>query len=336
MPPTDATANVAEAVGEVAAAISDADSIFIAAHENPDGDAVGSLLALRAILIALGKTVHAATPTSPPDRFAFIDGFEAILTEPPDEPADLGIALDCDGADRLGDLKDAIFASRTVIDVDHHGGDNTFGDIQLVDSGAAATAVLVWKVARELGAGELSPSQASALYVALIADTGCFRFTNTSPEAMRLGAELIAAGADPSDLARRVFTIRPMEAVKLEARALSSLTTADGVAIATLTYDDFAEVGAQPELTEGIIDGFRDALGVRAAALLKETEPGVWQVSMRGNGVDVAGVARSFDGGGHMFAAGCTIEGEREDVIARLSEALQEAVDVSQGDALDA
>ncbi|MFO8081285.1 MAG: bifunctional oligoribonuclease/PAP phosphatase NrnA [Armatimonadota bacterium] len=336
MPPTDTTADFAEAVAEVAAAISDAESIFIAAHENPDGDAVGSLLALRAILIALGKTVHAATPTAPPDRFAFLDGFEAILTEPPAEPADLGIALDCDGADRLADLKDAILASATVIDVDHHEGDNTFGDIQLVDSGAAATAVLVRKIARELKAGELSPSQASALYVALIADTGCFRFTNTSPEAMRLGAELIAAGADPAELARRVFTIRPMEAVKLEARALSSLTTTDGVAIASLTHDDFAEVGAQPELTEGIIDGFRDALGVRVAALIKETEPGVWQVSMRGNRVDVAGVARSFGGGGHRFAAGCTIEGERAGVIARLSEALQEAVDVSQGAALDA
>jgi phosphoesterase RecJ-like protein len=119
-----------------------------------------------------------------------------------------------------------------------------------------------------------------------------------------------------------------MEAVRLEARALSSLEEMEGgVAIAALTHDDFAEIGAQPDMTEGIIDNFRDALGVCAAALIKETEPGVWQVSMRGNGVDVESVARQFDGGGHTFAAGCTITGERDEVTRRLSAALQAAVE---------
>jgi len=327
MTATDTAVRDAGVLAELARAIADADSVFVAAHENPDGDAVGSLLALRAILVSLGKKVHVATPTRPPTRFAFLDGIESVVTEPPAEVADLGIALDCDGSERLADLEDALLASATVIDVDHHGGPNTFGDIRLVDPEAAATALLVREIARELGVSELTRDVATALYVGLIADTGCFRFTNTSPEAMRLGAELIAAGADPSDLARRVFTIRPMEAVLLEGRALSSLSTVNGgVAIAALSRDDFTETGAQPELTEGIIDDFRDALGVRVAALIKETEPGVWQVSMRGNGVNVADVARQFDGGGHMFAAGCTIEGDAADVRARLAEALSAAV----------
>lgn len=321
MPRTDSAADVARA-------IADADSVFVAAHENPDGDAIGSLLALRSILQRLGKSVHAATPTTPPERFRFLDGFEAIATGAPSEPADVGIALDCDGADRLGDLREALLASRTVVDIDHHGGPEAFGDLQLVDPNAAATATLVMDVAHELGVDDLTATQASALYVALIADTGCFRFTNTSPRALRLGAELVAAGADPSELSRRVFTIRPMEAVRLEARALSSLTEVNGgVALATLSHEDFEETGAQPELTEGIIDDFRDAIGVRAAALLKESEPGTWQVSMRGNGVDVASVARDFGGGGHMYAAGCTIEGEREEVAQRLTRALATAVE---------
>lgn len=313
-------------VARAAAAIDRAESVFIAAHENPDGDAVGSLLGLRSILLSLGKSVHAATPTPPPDRFTFLDGYDAIGTDEPDRPADVGIALDCDGSDRLADLEEALLASEVVIDIDHHGGPEVFGDVQLIDADAAATAVLVVKLARELGVDELTADQATALYAALIADTGCFRFTNTSPEAMRLGADLIAAGADPSELARRVFTIRPMEAVLLEARALSSLTRSDGVAVATLTCEDFAETGAQPDLTEGIIDNFRDAIGVRAAALLKETEPDTWQVSMRGNAVDVESVARDFDGGGHMYAAGCTIEGSREEVADRLIGALRDAV----------
>ncbi|MFW5866459.1 MAG: DHH family phosphoesterase [Armatimonadota bacterium] len=328
MAPTDTAARDAAVLGRVASAIVGADSIFIAAHENPDGDAVGSLLALRSVLISLGKNVHTATATRPPARFDFLDGIESIVTEPPASPADLGIALDCDGSDRLGKLEEPLLASATVIDVDHHGGPDAFGDIQLVDPAAAATVVLVREIARELGVPELTAEVARALYVGLIADTGCFRFTNTTPEAMCLGAELIAAGADPSELARQVFTIRPMDAVLLEGRALSTLSTAgSGVAIATLTHDDFAQIGAQPELTEGIIDGFRDAVGVRAAALIKETEPGTWQVSLRGNGVDVAGVARQFGGGGHRFAAGCTIEGEGAEVRRRLSEALEAAVE---------
>ncbi|MBD3292704.1 MAG: hypothetical protein GF393_07240, partial [Armatimonadia bacterium] len=297
-------------------------------HENPDGDAVGSLLALRSVLLSLGKSVHAATPTAPPDRFRFLDGFGAISTAAPADQADLGIALDCDGADRLTDLQEALLASRTVIDIDHHGGPDAFGDLQLVDPDAAATAVLVMDVIRALCAHDLTAEQARALYVALIADTGCFRFTNTSPRAMRLGADLIAAGADPSELSRRVFTIRPMEAVRLQARALSSLTEVNGgVTLATLSHQDFEQTGAQPELTEGIIDDFRDAIGVRAAALIKESEPGTWQVSMRGNGVDVASVARDFGGGGHLYAAGCTIEGGREEVAERLTRALEVAVE---------
>lgn len=316
-----------DTAGTVAAAIRDADSIFIAAHENPDGDAVGSLLGLRSILLSLGKRVHAATPSPAPARFHFLEDFDALSTDPPAEQPDLAIALDCDGADRLGDLKDAILAAPKVIDIDHHGGVNAFGDIRLVDSAAAATAILVMDVARELGVQQPSAQQASALYTALIADTGCFRFTNTSPAALRLGAELVAAGADPSDLSRRVFTIRPMEAVRLEARALSSLTLIDGtIAIATLAREDFEQIGATAELTEGIIDDFRDAIGVRAAVLLKESTPGTWQVSMRGERVDVASVARKFEGGGHKYAAGCTIKGSRDDVTTRLTSALQEAV----------
>ncbi len=317
----------ADTAARIAEAIRAAESIFIAAHENPDGDAVGSLLALRSILLGLGKRVHAATPTAPPDRFVYLEGFEAISTDPPAERPQLGIGLDCDGSDRLGALEEALLAAEVVVDVDHHGGPETFGDIRLVDPTAASTTMLVMEIARALGIERPSQEQASALYTGLIADTGCFRFTNTSPEALRLGAELVAAGADPSELSRRVFTIRPIEAVLLEGRALSSLRLLEGgVAIASLALDDFAQTGASQELTEGIIDNFRDAIGVHAAALLKESEPGTWQVSMRGNGVDVATVAREFGGGGHTFAAGCTIEGSREAAEERLSAALQRAV----------
>ncbi len=309
-------------VSAVAGAIRGADRIFLATHQNPDGDAVGSILALRSMLLALDRTVYAAVPDAPPERFSFLEGFHSLTVNPPPWNADVAISLDCDGADRLGSLEEAVMAAGTVVNIDHHRGLNVFGDLQLIDSGAPATAALVIKVAAELNLLPPTSAQATALYTALIADTGCFRFTNTTPNALRLGADLVAAGADPSDTARRVFSHRPLSAVMLQARALTSLQTHDGVLLATLTTEDFAETGAHSAETEGIIDSFRDVPDTGVAALLKEHEPGVWQVSLRGNDVDVATVAEQFHGGGHKFAAGCTIEGEQEQVTRKLLEAL--------------
>ncbi len=316
-----------DACARVAQAVRGAGTIFLVAHENPDADSVGSLLALRDMLLALGKTVHAATPDPPPDRFSFVVGFGALTTQPPPWTPDLAIALDCDGPSRLAVLEEAFRGAACTADVDHHRGVSAFGDIRWVVPEAPATAWLVAQLAHELGL-PLTPPRAEALYVGLIADTGGFRFTNTSPAALRLGAELVEAGADPSTLARRVFTIRPLAAALLEARALASLEMADdGVLIASLTRDDFVETGASPADTDGLIDSFRDIIGVRAAVLMKESESGVWQVSLRGNGVDVARVAARFGGGGHKFAAGFTAAGAREQIRRSMLEALAPAQD---------
>lgn len=315
----------------IAAVVRDAESIFLAAHEHPDADAIGSLLALRSMLVELGKRVHVATPTPPPERFGFLEDFAVITTMAPPWTADLAIALDCDGVDRLAGLKKAFFAVPLTVDIDHHRGLDPFGDIRWIAPGAPATATLIAELGHEL-ALPLTPDRATALYVGLIADTGGFRFTNTSPVALTLGAELIAAGADPSELSRRVFTIRPLTAALLEGRALSSLElVTDGVLVGTLTADDFAQTGAAPSATDGLIDSFRDVEGVRVAVLMKESEPGVWQVSLRGNGVDVATVAAAFGGGGHRFAAGFTAEGTRAEVCALLLAALARAREVAAG-----
>lgn len=316
-----------EDASAIAESIAAADRIFVAAHENPDGDAVGSLLGLRSMLLSLGKIVHAALPDPPPARFGFLDAVESIATTGPPWRADLAIALDCDGAGRLGSLEEEVMAARTVASIDHHRGVHAFGDIRLIDPAAAATAELVVRLADELDLLPPTAEQATALYTGLIADTGCFRFTNTSPEALRLGAELVAAGADPADTARRVFSIRPLSAVLLEARALHSLQMTDSVMLAALSQDDFTQTGATAADTEGIIDTFRDVHGVRAAALLKEAEPGMWQVSLRGNDLDVASVAERFGGGGHKYAAGCTLEGDQASVTEMLLEALRSSVE---------
>lgn len=311
---------------EVARVIDDAGSIFISCHEQPDGDAVGSLIALRSMLVGLGKRVHAAAPDPPPSRFDYLDGIDELADGPPPFRPDLGIALDCDGSARLGGLEAALLAADTVVDIDHHRSESAFGDVRYVDDDAASTACLVARIADALDLS-LTPSQATALYTGLIADTGGFRFANTTPEALRLGADLVAAGADPEDVARRIFSSRPLSAARLEARALSSLHMLDGgLLIASLSRDDFIETGAHPSDTDGVIDSFRDVTGARVAVLMKETEPDEWHVSMRGNGVDVASIAVRFGGGGHTFAAGCTLTGDRDEVRRRLTQSLREAV----------
>lgn len=318
---------------QVARAICDAKRVFLAAHENPDGDAIGSLLAMRLMLLSMDKIVHAAVPTPPPNRFAFLAGSEAIATTPPPFTADLAIALDCDGVDRLVDLRPAFETARLTIDIDHHRGLDRFGDLQWVVPDAPATAALVVELAHELEIS-LTPPLAQALYTGLIADTGAFRFTNTTPNALRIGAELIEAGADPADLARRVFSARPLSAALLEGRALSSLQMIDaGVLVASLSQRDFVETGASPADTDGVIDSFRDVLGAKVAVLIKETHAGFWQVSLRGNGVDVATVAAGFGGGGHRFASGFSVEGSREEVLSRILEALTPALDGGGDDA---
>lgn len=313
----------------IARAVRAAETVFLIAHEHPDADAVGSLLALQSMLLELGKRVHVATPTPPPERFAFLEGFGAITTTPPPWPVDLAVALDCDGATRLGDLAEAFHSARLTVDMDHHRGLEPFGDIRWIVPAAPATAALVARLGRALKLPLTAP-RASALYVGLIADTGGFRFTNTTPTALRLGAELVAAGADPSELSRKVFTVRPLSAALLEGRALSSLEmAAQGVLVATLALEDFAATGAPLSATDGFIDSFRDVEGVRVAVLMKESDPGTWQVSLRGNGVDVASVAASFGGGGHTYAAGFTARGSAQEVRAQVLAALAAATEVA-------
>jgi phosphoesterase RecJ-like protein len=311
-----------EAAG-IAHAIEAADLIYLASHEHPDGDAIGSALGLRLILQGLGKTVHLAIPDPVPARYAFLAGAESVRRSLPAEPADLAIALDCDGPERLGNLREAVLSAPLVANVDHHGGPEAFGDLQYIDPAAPATAAQVFAIARELGA-KISPSAATCLYCGLATDTGGFRFTNTSPAALRLAAELVEAGADAADIAWRVFAERPLSAAVLEGRALCSLRWAlDGrVLVASLSMQDFAAAGAEREWTEGIIDSFRHVKGAEVAVLLKEAEPGQWQVSLRAREADVRAVAARFGGGGHKLAAGCTVEGTLRQVESRVVAAL--------------
>ncbi len=285
-------------------------SFAIACHENPDGDAIGSVLALSLALMQMGKQVQALCPDPVPQRYRFLPHWELFSTAAPTQPPEVGIVLDCDGPGRLRTMEGVIRSSDVVIDIDHHVSEHTFGDLVLVDPVAPATCEIILSLLHDLPI-RLTESIATCLYCGLGTDTGFFRFQNTSARAFRAAAVLVEAGAVPSVIAQQAYVSKSPSALALLGRALTGIHyLADGaIAIATLSRKDFQEAGAAPEETEGIIDHLKACEGVRVAMLLSEQMSGAGvRCSLRATDeTDVGAIAEAHDGGGHRAAAGCTL-----------------------------
>jgi phosphoesterase RecJ-like protein len=283
----------------------------IVSHERPDGDALGSLVAMQGVLRALGKDSVIVIP--PEDfplpheyRFFALDGLAT------DAPADLAtraaIFLDCGNLERiqLPALRDV----ETIVNIDHHHDNTRFGTVNHVVEEASSTAELVWDLLPGLGV-ELTPQIAEALYVGLVTDTGRFSHENTTPRAHVMAAELIEAGVDVAATHRQIYEGVPFEKLKLLARALASVTRFDDgrLTVAMLTAADFEETGADASHAEGIIDQVRTVVGTKVAVLIRDVDDrdghGGRRVSLRAtdDDVDVSAIARAFGGGGHRRAA---------------------------------
>lgn len=285
---------------------------LLTTHENPDGDALGSLLAMNAILGALGKdsVMFLAAKEFPlPVEYRFLP-LEEVFHEPPADIADrVVIFLDCGNIDRMpvDFLKQD---GEKVLNVDHHHDNTRFGTVNLIDVDASCTAEIVYEIAGQLGV-PLTPEIANALYVGLVTDTGKFMYENTDARAHRMAAELVDAGVDISDTYRRLYEHAPLEKLKLVARALEGIELHDGGALAVtyISSDDYRATGASEVLTEGIIDHLRTLDGTAAVAVIRDqAEAGraARKVSLRSadSRIDVSAIARKHGGGGHQRAAG--------------------------------
>ena len=284
-------------------------SFAVACHENPDGDALGSVLGLSLGLLQLGKRVQALSADPVPRMYEFLPSSQLITTAVPEGPIEIGIALDCDGSGRMRTMEKTICAAEIVIDIDHHASKHVFGDLVFVDPSAAATSAIVLGLLRDLQV-QITADIATCLYCGLGTDTGLFRFQNTSAEALRAAADLVEAGADPAAVAQKAYVGKPRSSLALLGRALADLRChADGaIAVATLSLDDFRAAGALPEETEGIVDHLKTCEGVRVAVLLREEPSGEVRCSLRAtDGTDVAVIAVEQGGGGHRAAAGCSL-----------------------------
>ncbi len=296
----------------VAEEIRAGERFLLTTHENPDGDALGSLLATHRILGALGKdsVMFLAAKEFPlPVEYRFLP-LEEVFHEPPADISDrVVIFLDCGNIDRMpvDFLKNG---DNRVINIDHHHDNTRFGDVNLIDVDASCTAEIVFDLAGRLGV-ELTQEMANALYVALVTDTGKFMYENTDARSHRMAAGLIETGVEVNDVYRRLYEHAPIEKLKLLAHALEKIELLDDgrLAVTYISGDDYAATGASEALTEGIIDHLRTIDGTAAAAVVRDQGEGgraARKVSMRSTdgSVDVSAIARVHGGGGHRRAAG--------------------------------
>jgi phosphoesterase RecJ-like protein len=297
----------------VAEAIREHDRFLLTTHENPDGDALGSLLAARQTLDALGKESVMFLPGQAPlpAEYRFMPLGEVRRELPEDVEERVLFALDCANESRLGPGQDAIERARYVLNVDHHHDNTKFGHVNVVVADASSTGEIVRDLVELLGV-ELTPELAESIYIALVTDTGRFQYANTTPKALRLAAELVEAGADVHRVFQSVYESVQLAKLKLLARALerAQVYEGGGLVVSHLLKTDFAEVGAAEPYSEGIIDFLRAVEGAEMAALIREPPaPGrpARRVSLRSSSdeLDVSAIARaSGDGGGHRQAAG--------------------------------
>jgi phosphoesterase RecJ-like protein len=302
----------AESLAEVVAAIDAGQRFLLTTHEGPDGDALGSLLAMHQILEQLGKdsVMFLAAKEFPlPIEYRFLP-LEEVFHEPPADLVDrVVVFLDCGNIDRMP----VDFLQRDgakVLNIDHHHDNTRFGTVNLVDVNASCTAEIVFELAKLLGA-ELTPEIAGALYVALVTDTGRFMYESTGAAAHRMAAELIEAGVDVHDTYRRLYERVPIEKLHLLARAIERIERFDDckLALTHVSAEDYSDTGAGEVLTEGIIDHIRALEDVEVAAMIRDKTDGgaaARKVSLRSasSAVDVSAIARRHGGGGHRRAAG--------------------------------
>jgi phosphoesterase RecJ-like protein len=296
---------------------------LVASHIDPDGDAVGCELSMYSVLKRLGKSVKVVSEDSVPPAYRFLERADEVLTSPVD-PAEVAIVVDSGDLERTGWVADIVKRSGTIVNIDHHRSNTQFGHLNLVEKDAGACGEIVYRLLGELGAG-LERSEAEALYVAIMSDTGCFRFPTTTAETLSIGAHLLALGVQPYRVASEIYWKKPLSGLKILGSALSSIEVAGGGKVATMevTRRMYRETGAANVDTDGFANFPRSIEGVAVGALFRETDEAHFRVSLRAaEGYDVDAVARIFGGGGHAAAAGCRIEGDLETVKARVREAI--------------
>jgi len=302
------------------------ENILIASHISPDGDAIGSLTALGLALETIGKKVVLYNEGPIPAVYRFLPHTDRVLcTLEPDVSFDVAVISDCSNLQRIGAAAETVKETPVIINIDHHVTNNGFGEFQLIDAKACASAEIVYRLIKKLGS-TIDAAIATSIYTGIFTDTGSFRFANTNLAAFTICNEMVENGADPYRVARNVYGAYSLSRIKLLNRALDSIEISpDGQrSLMVLTQAMLSETGTHSEDVEGIINYARRIEDVKIAVLIHEQKNGTrpetnarhpYHVSLRGDGnVDVAVIAAAFGGGGHHDAAGFNIESTLSDI----------------------
>jgi len=294
---------------------------LLTSHSRPDGDAVGSVLALAEVLDQLGCKADVILSDPIPSTYSSLPNLHRIHQTASANDIDPtgtvpAILLECDGIARTG-LNG--LEGRTLINIDHHASGRPFGSINWIDENACAVAAMVYRIALAAGV-KITPSMATCLYAAILSDTGTFTYASTTAHTFAVAHDLAAHGANPSQIARDIYFSNPASKIRLLGIALSNLNTEGDIAWAWITAEDMDRIGAGAEDCEGVVNYLISIAGVESAVFLREVpDISQFRLSIRSKGkLDVARIAEHFGGGGHRSASGCTLDGPLDVAIGRI------------------
>lgn len=301
------------------------DRFLVVSHINPDGDAASSTLAVGCMLKRLGKTFVMINEGNIPAKFQMLPGsgrvldFSRLKTGTP--PAfDCVVSVDCADFARIGEVSSWFAPGIPLLNIDHHPTNDGFGTVNVLKPDAAATAEILYDLAQTLGIGWDRPL-AECIYTGLLTDTGGFRYSNTTPKVMRIAAEMLAYGVNGNELADRLLERMTYSQVAILRKALATLSfTADKrIAWLNVSLDDIRETGATNEDMDDLVNYPRNIEGVEVGLLFKQVDAAKFKISLRSAGkVDVSRIARSFGGGGHARASGCSVAGNLAEAVEKI------------------
>jgi len=301
--------------------------IVVTSHMRPDGDAIGSSLALAWALREAGADARVVHHDRPPVQLAEFPGTaDIVVGDRIPDGTEAVVVLECGDLARTGL---AGIDGLPVINIDHHPGNTGYGDVRWFDGTAAALGEMIFEIIVELGV-PLTADMATQLFVAVVTDTGSFKYPGVSPRTFSICARLLEAGADPVSVARKLYDSHSLGRLRLQGAVLQTLEVDPGGRLATLVLTDamLAASGGAADETDGLINLPLGVKTIQAAVFFKEAEDGCWRVSLRSKGdIDVGRVARSFGGGGHKNASGCTLQGPLERARAQMLERVQPEVE---------
>ncbi len=298
--------------------------VLVASHILPDGDAVGSLMAMGLALKILGKDVTFYNESRIPAVYRFLPEVLRIVRHIEVADFDTAVILDCSDLQRIGDMASETDRIPVIINIDHHITNTRFGHFQLVDTEACATAEIVYRLIDAMNI-PIDTEIATAIYTGILTDTGSFRFSNTNQAAFEISRKMVEYGVSPYHVAQYVYGTYSLGRIRLLNRALDSIELSDSgrLSVMTLTKAMFRETGTQPEDIDGFINYAKRIEDVKVAVLIQENGNGRRYVSLRSDGsVDVAAIAEQYGGGGHRTAAGFSVEANtaelKKELLARI------------------